>query len=148
MSLASCVTRQQFAENRIARILKRNPSLIKTDTVWKKDTIYTVGASKDSTFSFFQRDTVVLTKDNLTVKYFFNHDSTVYISGKCAPDTIIKMYPVQVNSVSVKEALTFWQKVKLWLWDNAWWVAILIYFIWKVFGKVLKTYFPFLNFLG
>lgn len=130
---------------RIARIIKRHPELVKVDTVWKKDTIYTKGAAKDSTFHFYQHDTVVLKQDNLTVKYFFNKDSTIYINGKCKADTIVKMYPIQVNSVSVAKALTFSQRAKLWVWGNWWWVVGIIWLIWKVFGKAAKACFPFLR---
>lgn len=140
VSLTSC-----DPSKRIARIIKRNPDLVKIDTVWKKDTIYTAGASKDSTFHFYQHDTVVLKKDNLTVKYYFNKDSTIYINGKCAPDTIVKMYPVQVNSVSVAKALTFKERVKVWIFDNWWWMLAILWLIWKIFGTALKTYFPFLK---
>lgn len=132
---------------RISRIVKRHPELVKVDTVWKSDTIIVSGASKDSTFRFYQHDTVVLKKDNLTVKYFFNKDSTVYIQGKCAPDTIVKYYPVQINKLEVPKSLTFGQKFKIFIFDNWIWMLGLCWLIWKVFGKALKTYFPFLSFL-
>lgn len=132
---------------RISRIVKRHPELVKVDTVWKRDTIIMSGASKDSTFSFYQHDTVVLKKDNLTVKYFFNKDSTVYIQGKCAPDTIVKYYPVQVNTLNVAKALTWKEKVKIFIFDNWIWIVGILWLVWKVFGKALKTYFPFLNFI-
>lgn len=131
----------------IARIIKRHPELVKTDTVWKKDTIVVAGASKDSSFHFYQHDTVLIKKDNMTVKYFFNKDSTVYIQGKCDPKIIYKAYPVQVNSISVKESLSWGEKIKLWIWDNWWWVIGIAYLVWRVFGKALKKYFPFLNLL-
>lgn len=133
---------------RIARIVKRHPELIKTDTVWRKDTIITEGAQKDSVFRFYQTDTVFMKKDNLTVKYFFNHDSTIYLEGKCDPDTIIKMYPVQVNKLEVEKALTWGQRFKIFMFDNWWWIIGICWVLWKIFGTALKTYFPFLKFLG
>lgn len=133
---------------RISRIVKRHPELVKTDTVWRKDTIITQGAQKDSTFHFYQTDTVFMKKDNLTVKYYFNHDSTIYLEGKCDPDTIIKMYPVQVNDLHVAKALTWKERFKVWMFDNWWWILGVLWLIWKIFGTALKTYFPWLRFLG
>ena len=132
---------------RIARIVKRNPDLVKVDTVWQKDTIIFPSVTKDSTFRFYHHDTVVLKKDNLTVKYFFNYDSTVYLQGKCDADTVFKYYPVQVNSLTVAKSLTWKQKIKVWLLDNWWWILGICWLVWKVFGKAIKTYFPWMNFL-
>lgn len=132
---------------RIARIVKRNPDLVKVDTVWKKDTIIFPGVTKDSTFRFYHHDTVVLKKDNLTVKYYLNKDSTVYLYGKCSTDTVIKYYPVQVNSLTVAKSLTWKQKIKVWLFDNWWWILGILWLVWKVFGKAIKAYFPWLNIL-
>lgn len=134
---------------RIARIVKRHPELVKTDTVWRKDTIYTDAVQKDSTFRFYQTDTVVMKKDKLTVKYYFNHDSTIYLQGKCDPDTVFKYYPVQVNNMEVAKALTWKQRAKLYFMDNLWWMLIVGWLIWKIFGKAISTlisvYFPWLN---
>lgn len=142
LSLFSC-----DPAKRISRIVKRHPELVKVDTVWKSDTIYTKSVEKDTSFYYNSPDTVYMNQGKLHVKYYFNHDSTVYLSGKCDPDTIIKYYPVQVNSVAVAKALTRTERVKIWIFNNWWWVAAIIFILWKIFGKVLKTYFPFLNFL-
>jgi hypothetical protein len=54
----------------------------------KTDTIVTETVEKDTIFDWRTvKDTVVLRQDKLTVKYFHT-DSTVYLSGKCDPDTI------------------------------------------------------------
>lgn len=93
-------------EKRIARILKHHPELIKTDTVWKVDTIITGSVQKDSSFYFYQKDTIFINNGKLQVKYFFNRDSTVYLSGKCNADTIIKYYPITTNQISVQDHST------------------------------------------
>jgi hypothetical protein len=133
---------------RIARIIKRHPELVKTDTVWKVDTIRTKSVQKDTTFFYNQPDTVYMNQGKLQVKYYYNQrDSTIFIQGKCKADTIVKMYPIQVNSVSVAKALKWHEKLKIWIFDNAWWLIILIFILWKIFGKAIKVYFPFLKFL-
>lgn len=135
---------------RISRIVKRHPELVKTDTVWKKDTIITEGAQKDSSFYFYQKDTIVLREGNMITKYYMNHDSTIYLQGTCLPDTVIKYYPVQVNSLQVAKALTWKERFKIFMFDNGWWICLLLWLVWTLFGKViktaLKTYFPFLYF--
>lgn len=128
------------AEKRMSRIVKRNPGLIKSDTVWTLDTIYSQGAIKDSTFHFYQTDTVVMEKDNLTVKYFFNHDSTIFIEGKCKPDTILKYYPVQVNTLEVKKALKWSDRAKLFIFNNWWWILGIIYILWWINKKFLHLH--------
>ncbi len=101
--LGSCTPQQ-----RIARILKRHPELIKSDTIFKRDTIYTVSVEKDTVFNYYTKDTVVIREGKLTMKYFYNdHDSTVYLKGKCEADTVYKMYPHVISSVNVEESKGF-----------------------------------------
>jgi hypothetical protein len=73
----------------------------------KYDTIITDSVSKDTVFRFgVIRDTVVLKEDKLTVKYFYNtSDSTVYLSGKCDPDTI-RVEKV-INNIETKESFNW-----------------------------------------
>lgn len=130
---------------RISRIVKRHPELVKVDTVWKKDTIISKVVQHDSLFHFYQPDTVYIKEGKLTVKYIFNKDSTVYIQGKCDADTVFKYYPVQVNSLTVAKALTWQQKLKVWLFDNCWWLLGILWLVWKLFGKAIKAYFPWFN---
>jgi hypothetical protein len=128
------------ASKRISRIIKRNPHLISVDTVWRVDTIIVGEASKDSTFHFYQHDTIVLKKENLTVKYFFNRDSTVYISGKCDADTIYKYYPVQVNKIEVLKTISFLDKIKIFIFDYWWIFAIIFYIIIKKTNILSKIF--------
>jgi hypothetical protein len=94
LGLVSCTP-----EMRLKRLLKKNPDLIKTDTIWRKDTVIVEALRYDTTFSF-SYDTTTIIHDRMTIKHFFNrHDSTVYISGECAGDTIYRDVPVTVNNV-------------------------------------------------
>lgn len=140
ISFASC-----DPAKRISRIVKRHPELVKVDTVWKKDTIVSKLVKHDSLFNFYQPDTVYIKEGKLNVKYVFNKDSTVYIQGKCDADTVYKYYPVQVNSLNVAKALTRVERFKIWMFNNWWWLLGILWIVWKVFGKAIKVYFPWLN---
>lgn len=136
------------AEQRIARIVKRHPELLKHDTIFKKDTIIVKEVSKDTTFFYNTPDTVTITQDKLEIKYFYNtKDSTVYIKGKCKTDTIYKSYPIYVSKLAVAKKLTFKQRIKLWIFDNIWWLVLVLIILVYLFRKVILTYFPFLNIL-
>lgn len=74
------------------------------DTIIIHDTVITSSVTKDTVFKYFQRDTVIVREGKLTMKYFYNsHDSTVYLNGRCAPDTIIReiRVPYEQNRVEV-----------------------------------------------
>jgi hypothetical protein len=63
----------------------------------------------DTSFYFYQIDTVVMKQDRLTMKYFFNHDSTVYLSGECEADTVIRQITVKAPpQVMYKDKLHSW----------------------------------------
>ena len=119
-------------EKRIARILKKHPELVKSDTVWHRDTIYTKSVEKDTTFYFNQPDTVYMNEGKMHVKYYFNKDSTVYLQGKCDADTVVKYYPVQVNSVSVKDGKWYDEAIKY-----VWFLVFLLilYILYRIFVK-------------
>jgi len=87
--LSSCSPQQH-----LARLLKHHPELVKTDTVWHKDTILIKESRKDTVFkNEITRDTIIIHQDKLTIKYFNSKDS-IFISGKC--DSIIKLVNVPV----------------------------------------------------
>jgi hypothetical protein len=81
------------AEKRLSRLLAKNPSLIESDTVFFRDTIIVGGVQNDTVFSLqrilMSKDTIVIQKDRLTQKIFYNRDS-IYVYGECASDTIYK----------------------------------------------------------
>lgn len=105
-------------EKRLARFLKRHPGLVKTDTVWVKDTITVFGTRTDTIIKVWQKDTVIIKKDQLTLKYFMRSDSTVYLEGECDTVTIIREVPAVVNSVSVQEMPGLGQRITDFLFDN------------------------------
>ena len=87
-------------ERRLSRLIKNHPELVSRDTVWKNDTVRTELVKKDSSFYFYQRDTVLIKQGNLEIRYFTRQDSTVYIQGKCLPQTIVTRRPYIVNTVN------------------------------------------------
>ena len=75
--------------------LNKKCSTWRNDTIKVTDTIFIPTVQRDTVFHYLQKDTVVIKKENLTLKYYFNqHDSTVYLSGKC--DSILKFKVISV----------------------------------------------------
>ena len=96
-------------ERRLANLIHRHPELIKSDTVYKRDTLIISSHSKDTIFqNTATKDTVFLKENNMTVKYY-NDGKTVYLKGTCDTVRIIREVPFQVNSVEAKPE-TFWEK--------------------------------------
>lgn len=109
--LFSCKTPAE----QLAALIKKNPELAKRDTVFVKDTIRITRDKKDTIFSQSRtKDTVVLDKGRLLVKYFYSND-TVFLQGECRDSVIIKERPVYITDVRpVSEELPVW----------FWWVVI------------------------
>ena len=88
-------------QKRLNRLLRAHPELVSKDTVFVNDTVRISSVTHDSVFHYLQPDTLVLVKDRLTMKYFYNvKDSTVYLSGKCDTVFMIRKIPVTINSVT------------------------------------------------
>ena len=81
-AMASC-----SPERRLHNIIERNPHLMDTDTVTVHDSIWIPSVHVD-TFYRSQVDTMIIRKDNLTIKHYYDrtHD-THYLSGECR-DTV------------------------------------------------------------
>lgn len=78
------------------------------DTVYKTVTVTTEKVERDTVFHYDQRDTVIIREGKLTVKYHYNnHDSTVYVTGKCDPEIIETKVPVVVNKYRQSIAWTW-----------------------------------------
>lgn len=74
-------------EKRLQKLIEKHPGLVKTEI----DTVYTESVAVDTFFKYTTiKDTVIVHKDKLTMKYFYNNtDSTVFLSGLCDKDTVI-----------------------------------------------------------
>jgi hypothetical protein len=86
-------------------------------TVIVHDTVKVPSVQFDTIFHYSQRDTVIMVKDRLTMKYFYNHrDSTVFLDGDCDSLIIIREIPVTVQTTELKEGFGIWFKRNvLWL---------------------------------
>lgn len=123
--ISSCSPQQ-----RIARIANKY-NLVKSDTIFKKDTVIVEGSMRDTTIHYYQRDTIVLKENNMTLRYYYNiHDSTVYLRGECAADTIYRNIPVAINSINVTEKFSF---IKTFLTGNIISILILLTILYIVF---------------
>lgn len=102
------------AQWHIKKAIEKDPSILEKDTIIFTDSIHVITkeVSHDSTF-LVSKDTVVIVKDNLTMKHFYHNDS-VFLWGECASDTIIrwKTYEVPVEKVIFDES---WFPKWLWL---------------------------------
>ena len=86
---------------RLTRLLEQHPELSVADTVRLQDTVV-LPTVKSDTFVNLQKmtDTVVIEKERLSVKLFRKHD-TLYVEGKCKPDTIIRELRVPVEKIKL-----------------------------------------------
>lgn len=78
-----------------------------TETITVIDTIKIPEVHTDSVFFYNQRDTIIIRKDNLEIKYYYSNDS-VYIDGKCKEKTIIKERTITKNVYKPREVWYWW----------------------------------------
>jgi hypothetical protein len=96
-------------QRKLNRLRIKYPDMFKTDTLRFRDTLISKEVRKDTVF-FQSRDTTIIVKDRLTIKHFM-HDSTIYISGHCASDTVIKYREVVNEKIVYKEKKSFFDNV-------------------------------------
>lgn len=101
----------------LRKAIKKDPSILQVDTLIHKDTIRTHSerVEVDSVFSI-SKDTVIIIKDNLTVKHWIHNDS-VFIEGSC--DTVFLEIPYEV-AIPVDR----WIEPDSWLQSN--WINLII----------------------
>lgn len=108
LSLCSC-----SPEKRLARLIRHNPQLVKTDTIFRKDTMIINGVAHDTIFKTrITKDTIIIKDKQLTIKYY-NDGTTTYLKGVCDTVRIIKEVPVIVNSVKPVESKRDWLPIIL-----------------------------------
>ena len=117
----ACLITACSPTKRLSRLLKKHPYLVNTDTIFRKDTVITKEVLSDTVFYFNTRDTVIMRKDNLEVKYYFRSDSTVYLEGKCKSDTIIREIPFIVNKVEATPK-TWFEQFK----EQGFWILLVV----------------------
>lgn len=103
----SCCTPQQ----RLSRLVKNHPELVKVDTIKITDTTFIPGHYTDTIVSLLQSktDTIVLTKNNIITKVFTHRDS-IFISQTALSDTIIKTISIPDKQVIVEPMRTYFDR--------------------------------------
>ena len=105
------------------------------DTLNIHDTVVIPEVQRDTVFRYYLRDTVVIKKEHLTMKYYFNSkDSTVFLSGKC--DSIIKYRYIKVPYDKAVVEYDVLKAIK----NNSIWIIIvlIVAFLLYIFLKVIK----------
>ena len=88
-------------QKRLARLIKHHPELTVADTLKLRDTVISPLVTSDTMFNLQQMtDTMFIEKERLSVKLFRQRD-TLYVEGKCKPDTIIREVRIPVEKVKI-----------------------------------------------
>ena len=105
--LSSCATQKS-----VERYLKKNGGTIHVDSTFVTDTLtfITNKVFTDSVFSTHTKDTVIIRKDNLTIKTFVYKDS-IYVYGECDTDTVTIIQDRWVgNNLTLEESKNWFEK--------------------------------------
>jgi PBP1b-binding outer membrane lipoprotein LpoB len=107
------------AEWHLSRAVRKNPELLKSQTINVTDTIVLPGVELMDTVILKQVDTITLVKDRFRVKIMRSFD-TLIIDGGCDSDTIVRTVQVVVPQLVRSESrmqkvqrFTFWSFVSL-----------------------------------
>ena len=113
------------AEWHLRKAVRKNPELLKSQTINVTDTIVLPGVALMDTVILKQVDTITLVKDRFRVKIMRSYD-TLIIDGGCDSDTIVRTVQVVVPQLVRSESrmqkvqrFTFWSFVSLLLVDIA-----------------------------
>lgn len=97
----------------LRKAIQKDPTIIQEDTITVVDTVSLISekVQVDSVFKL-TTDTVIIQKDRLTVKHYYNNDS-IYIEGECAEDTLIEYREVKVPYEQIvykedKDYIPYW----------------------------------------
>jgi len=114
LSLIGCATQKS-----VGRYLKKHGGTVHVDSVFVTDTLQfiTEKVETDTVFSTSITDTVIIRKENLTIKTYYHNDS-IYVWGQCDTDTVTIIKDRWVGNTLTLESKATWFK------DN--WMLILI----------------------
>ncbi len=105
--LSSCATQRS-----VERYIKKNGGTIHIDSTFVTDTLtfITNKVFTDSVFSTHTKDTVIIRKDNLTIKTYVYKDS-IYVYGECDTDTVTIIQDRWVgNTLTLDEKRNWFEK--------------------------------------
>jgi hypothetical protein len=98
------------AQWHLKKAIKKDPSILKSDTVVVTDTIVTAPVSVRDTVTLQKRDTITITKDRLKVNIVRSFD-TIMVDAICESDTIVHFVEVPVPSLVMKDSDRWYNKV-------------------------------------
>ena len=98
------------AQWHLKKAIKKDPSILKRDTVVVTDTIVTAPVSVRDTVTLQKRDTITITKDRLKVNIVRSFD-TITVDAICESDTIVHFVEVPVPSLVMKDSDRWYNKV-------------------------------------
>jgi hypothetical protein len=129
--LSSCSPQQ-----RLQRLLKKNPQLIELDTIRVIDTVIINNYTHDTITNIHLHDsTTVINNEKVILKYFYDTlTREIWHEVQCIGDTIIKEKVVQVEKVVYKQ-LSWWEQYKTIILIISLIVGVLI--VLKKLGKIL-----------
>lgn len=98
------------AQWHLKKAIKKDPTILRRDTVVVTDTIVTAPVSVRDTITLQQRDTITITKDRLKVNIVRSFD-TIMVDAICESDTIVQVIEVPVPSLVMKDSNRWYNKV-------------------------------------
>lgn len=105
--LSSCATQRS-----VERYIKKHGGTIHVDSTFVTDTLTFISEKvfTDSVFSTHTKDTVIIRKDNLTIKTYVYKDS-IYVYGECDTDTVTIIQDRWVgNTLTLEESKNWFEK--------------------------------------
>ena len=120
-------------QKKLARLVKKHPELVSTETIYKSDTTITEKIKTDSFFVSHQlTDTFTVVKDNIKYRIIKSFD-TIRINIEVPADTIIKEIPITQNVVQPIEQ-------KRSVLKNIFYGLLLIILLYIIINYYLKKY--------
>lgn len=124
-------------EQLITRAQNKCGTIKRIDTV--TTTLTTTLTTRDTLFAYTrheQRDTIVIQKNNLIYKYFYNtKDSTVYLEGKCNPEIITVKQPYTYNEI----VFSVWRSYKKYF--IFFFFCVALYYVIRIINNITKPKF-------
>ena len=118
--LSSC-----SAQWHLKRAIKKDPSILQTDTIAIVDTVVTPPVTLTDTVTLRTQDTLVVQKDRLKVKIVRSFD-TITVDAICDSDTIIQVVEVPVPSLVMRDSDRWYNKV----YKFSFYLLVLLLFVW------------------
>ncbi len=96
--LTSCSANWHLKQSkRHLKIAEQKGAVIMPDTVYVERRVIVPEVKTDTIFHALEGDTVFITKDKLKIKYVRLAGDSVFIEGKCDPDTVKINVPVTIT---------------------------------------------------